>query len=296
MPSHPSWKGHLRISLVSVPLVAYTASTGGGGRGVTLNQLHAECKSRIQYKKVCPIHGEVPSDEIVSGYEFAKNQYAIIDPDEIDSLRPASDKSLNVDAFVSADAIDPIYFAGQTYYLLPDGSSAQKPYTLLRQSLAEEHVQAVGKVVISSRERLVCVRATGKLLMMEVLQYAHQLKQPAEFEESVHEVSGSPQEVKLTKSLLQAMKSKTLDIAEYHDDSALQLRELIDAKIEGREVAVPAATAPAPTVINLMEALKASVEQVKVPKRPTARQSAMEMTPRARARRTVPPSRRKKSG
>jgi len=96
--------------------------------------------------------------------------------------------------------------------------------------------------------------------------------------------------------LLQAMKSKTLDIAEYHDDSALQLRELIDAKIEGREVAVPAATAPAPTVINLMEALKASVEQVKVPKRPTARQSAMEMTPRARARRTVPPSRRKKSG
>jgi len=109
-------------------------------------------------------------------------------------------------------------------------------------------LHAIGKVVISSRERLVSVRAKGKLLVMDVLQYAHQLKEPGEFEESLSEVTGSPQEVKLTKSLLHAMTSKTLDLADYHDESALQLRELIAAKIDGREVATSTAPAPAPTV------------------------------------------------
>ena len=102
MPSSRSvWSGYIRFGLVSFPVKAYTAASSGGG-GIQLNQLHAECHSRIQYKKTCPQHGEIPSDQIVSGYQFAKDQYVVIDPDEIEKLRPKSEKDIAVMAFLTA--------------------------------------------------------------------------------------------------------------------------------------------------------------------------------------------------
>src|SRR5262245_59549151 len=116
----PSWSGSIRLSLVSVPVKGYTAVEAEKAR-ISLNQLHEECNSRIRYKKTCPIHGEVPNDEIVMGYEYGDDQYAIIDPSEINNLRSERDRSVTVDKFVPPDEIDPMYFTGQTYYLLPDG-------------------------------------------------------------------------------------------------------------------------------------------------------------------------------
>jgi len=100
-----SWKGFIKLSLVSVPVKGYTATSSGGGQ-IRLNQLHEECNSRIKYQKVCPIHGEVPNDEIVMGYEYAKDQYAVIDPSELDKLRSESDRAVNIDRFVSPDEPD----------------------------------------------------------------------------------------------------------------------------------------------------------------------------------------------
>src|SRR6266446_1515260 len=120
MAARSSWKGFLKLSLLSVPVKAYTA-TAGGGSEIHLNQIHAECNSRIQYKKVCPIHGEVKSDEIVSGYEYSKGQYVLIDTDELGKLRTEDDKAINIDTFINAEALDPIYYQGKTYYLIPDG-------------------------------------------------------------------------------------------------------------------------------------------------------------------------------
>ena len=154
MPARPSWKGHLRLSLVTVPVKAFTASNSSKGE-VRLNQLHAECNSRIQYKKTCPIHGEISTAEIVSGYEYSKGQYVVIDPDELDQLRTKSDKAISIDAFISADEIDPVYHAGRTYYLLPSEPIAQKPYSLIVQAMEEEQQVAIAQVVISSREQLV---------------------------------------------------------------------------------------------------------------------------------------------
>ena len=108
----PTWKGHLRLSLVTIPLEAYPANSPGPA--VPLNQLHEECGSRIRYKKTCPIHGEVETDEIVSGYQYARGQYVIIEPDELDQLRSERDKSINVDRFVPAGSIDPAYHSGRT--------------------------------------------------------------------------------------------------------------------------------------------------------------------------------------
>src|SRR6476660_8038642 len=118
MAARSSWKGFIRLSLVSVPVKAYTATTSGGG-AISLNQIHVDCHSRIKYQKTCPIHGELSSDAIVSGYEFAKGQFVVINPDEIDKLRSESDKAVQIDAFVSPEIIDPVYFSGKNYYLVP---------------------------------------------------------------------------------------------------------------------------------------------------------------------------------
>ena len=123
MAARSSWKGFLRLSLVSVPVKAYTAAASGGGE-IHLNQLHAECHSRIQYKKTCPLHGEVKAEEIVSGYEYSKGQYVIVDTDELSKLRTEDDKAIKVNAFIAPDDLDPIYQTGKTYYLVPDGPVA----------------------------------------------------------------------------------------------------------------------------------------------------------------------------
>src|SRR6476620_1903462 len=140
----PSWSASIRLSLVSVPIKGYTALEAEKVR-VSLNQLHEECHSRIRYKKTCPIHGEVPNDEIVMGYEYGDNEYAIVDPREVDQLRTAKDKAINIDRFVKPEQIDPIYYSGQTYYLLPDGKNGQKPYSVLQTAMATENVVGIAQ-------------------------------------------------------------------------------------------------------------------------------------------------------
>src|SRR5213594_1891857 len=127
MAARSTWEGYLKLNLVSVPVKAFSANTAGGGR-IGFNQIHAKCHSRIRYKKVCPIHGEVSNDEIVSGYEYAKGQYVLIDPEELSKLRPGSDKTINIDVFIRPEDLDPMYFTDRTYYLAPDGKVGQKPY------------------------------------------------------------------------------------------------------------------------------------------------------------------------
>ncbi|MFO1019672.1 MAG: Ku protein [Planctomycetales bacterium] len=185
MALHASWKGHLRLSLVSLPLQAFTVNAGSSGSEISFHQLHKPCKNRIQYRKFCPVHGEVSQDEIVSGYEIEKDHYVVLDPKEIDALRDSKDESINIEGFVSPDTIDPRYLAGQAYYLVPDGNGGEKPFELIRRGLEEEHLHGIGRFVISRRQRLVRLRATSKLLLLDVLHYSSELK-PAEDFESTH--------------------------------------------------------------------------------------------------------------
>lgn len=264
MPSHAAWKGYLRVSLVSIPVAAFTAASRHTARGIELNQLHETCKSRIRYKKVCPIHGEVSSDEIVSGYEYAEGQYAVIDKAEIEELRLPGDKSLAVDSFVPGDSIDPVYLAGQTYYLTPDGPVGEKPYALFREALEEEQLHAVGKVVISRRERLVRVRASGALLAMDVMQFEAETKPRSAFEDEAPTAPAAAHEKKLTKSLLEAMSVEAFDPSQYKDDYVERVTELIQAKVQGHELVSPPPEEE-PSVINLMDALRESVKRISKP-------------------------------
>ena len=256
-----AWKGFIRLSLVSVPVKAYTA-TSSAGSAISLNQLHAECGSRIKYQKTCPIHGEVGSDEIVSGYEFSKGQYVVIDTDEVQKLRSEDDKAIKIDSLVPADRIDPVYYSGKTYYLIPDGPVGQRPYALIQQSLADDGLQAVAQVVLSGKEQLVLLRPIDQLIAMSVLEYDADVKKPAAFEDELVKSELPQEELKLTKTLLNAYVKEDFDLAAYKDVYTERLAQLIESKVEGKELVSPPSS-DEPQVINLMEALKMSVAQVK---------------------------------
>jgi DNA end-binding protein Ku len=280
----PSWSGSIRLSLVTVPVKGYTALEAEKAR-ISLNQLHEECHSRIKYKKTCPIHGEVPNDEIVMGYEYEDDKYAIIDTDEINKLRSPADRAVTIDRFVSPEQIDPIYYSGQTYYLLPDGKQAPKPYAVLQAAMKKENVVGIGQVVISNREQLVVVRPIDRLLAISVLHYDASIRPTAAFDDDLAETDVSAQEVKLAKMLIDTTKVEDPALDEYENIYNDRLEALVQAKIAGEEIATPAAEESRLPVINIMDALKASLER-KAPRRPGSKKPLQPRTRRAKRRKT----------
>jgi DNA end-binding protein Ku len=252
-----SWKGFLRLSLVSVPVQAFNAEESGSGRGaISLHQLHDKDHSRIRYVKVCPVHGEVTSDEIVSGYEIAKDEYVVIEPKEIEALRTPAEKAINLESFIAPGTIDATYFDGRTYYLVPDGEGGVKPYTVLHRAMEKQNRWAVGQAVMFGREHLILVRPYEGLLSMEMLHYADEVRRPQDF--PIAEAKVSAAELQLAETLIKASTAKKFDIGKYQDEYTHKLRMLIDAKVEGREIVAPPSEEE-PAVVNLMDALRASV-------------------------------------
>jgi DNA end-binding protein Ku len=259
MVPRSSWKGYLRLSLVSVGVQAVNAAEQGDG-DLRFHQLHAKCHSRIRYQKVCPVHGEVSNDEIVRGYEYAKGQYVIIDDDEVERLRSDSDRAIQIDTFVAPGAIDPVYFEGRTYYLLPDGSMSVKPYAVLLRALQQEKRWGIGQAVLFGREQLVLIRPLAHLLGLEVLHYESQVRPESLFDEQFPAAAATKEEVRLAAKLIEASTRPKFDLGHYHDEYANKVRALIDAKVAGQEIVAPPAEEEAP-VINLMDALRKSVAQ-----------------------------------
>lgn len=258
VPSRTSWKGFLKLSLISVPVKAFTANDTSGE--VSLNQLHKGCNSRVKYQKVCPEHGELKSDNIVSGFEYQKDQYVVIDPDEIDKLRTKTDRAVSIDGFIPLDAVDGLYFAGKTHYLIPDGVAGERPYALLRNGMIENGVAAIAQVVMTGREQLVLLRPHGKLIVMTGLYYPARVKKPVEFEDEVQDIEFKPEEVALTNTLIGASKIGAFDLDRYSDTYVTKLKKVIDLKVAGQEV-VQAPDHEEPKILNLMDALKKSVAE-----------------------------------
>jgi DNA end-binding protein Ku len=259
MAARPSWKGHLRLSLVAVPVEAYTAAAPGKGE-VHLNQLHEPCHSRIRYVKTCPVHGEVPNDEIVYGYEYAKDQYAVLEPGERESFRQQGERAMTIDRFIPLDTIDPIYYSGRNYYLLPDGGAADKPYRVLCEAMHREERCALGQLVISGREELALVRPVESVLTMSLLNYVTQVKPLADFVDEVGEGRVSADELRLARTLIEQTSADEPGLEKYEDTYTQRFKEAIEAKIAGKEVITSAAEEEVP-VVNLMDALRKSLKQ-----------------------------------
>jgi len=258
MPPRTSWKGFIKLSLVSVPVKAFTANDPGAQ--IRLNQLHCECNTRIAYKKVCPVHGEVSNDQIARGYEHAKGQYVVIEDEELEKLRTKSDHSVNIEGFVAPDALDPVYHAGRTYYLLPDGAVGQKPYRLLVRGMQENGVHALAQVVISQREQLVLLRPMEDMLAMTILSHQAKVKPADRFRDEIEDSECTPEELQLASMLINASRLNDFDYGSYTDRYVQKLTELIQLKVQGQDV-VQAEDVEEPKIINLMEALKQSVAE-----------------------------------
>ncbi len=258
MPLRTSWKGFIKLSLVSVPVKAVTANASGAQ--IRLNQLHCDCNSRIAYKKVCPVHGEVSNDQIARGYEHAKGQYVVIEDEELEKLRSKGDHSVNIEGFVAPDALDPVYHAGRTYYLLPDGAVGQKPYRLLLRGMEESQVHALAQVVISQREQLVLLRPVDGMLAMTVLNHEAKVKPADQFRDEVEDAECTAEELQLARMLIDASRLQEFEYGSYTDRYVEKLTELIQLKVQGQEV-VQAEDVEEPKIINLMEALKQSVAE-----------------------------------
>ena len=282
MAPRSSWKGFIKLSLVSVPVKAFTATNTS--EEVRLNQLHKECNTRVKYQKVCPEHGELSNDQIVSGYEFTKGQYVVIDPQEVSKLRKESDKSISISGFVRPEDVDPIYYAGRTYYLLPEGVAGGKPYALLHKGMSDANVHAIATVIIAGREQLVLLRPMENVLVMTILNYAKKVKAIDEFSRELEEQEMSDEEKALTSTLISASFVEDFKIGSYKDEYIGNLGKLIKLKVDGKEI-VEAVEHEEPKIINLMDALKKSVAEAKA-------SAGKKMAPSAATKKT----RKKKSG
>jgi DNA end-binding protein Ku len=265
MPPRPTWKGYLKVSLVNIPVKVYPATESSAT--ISFNQLHSECQSRINYKKWCPkCERDVTQAEIVKGYEFEKGRFVVIDEEDVAKVRTESTKVINLVQFAGGDEIDPMY-VDKAYYLVPDGAMANDAYAVMRDGM--EGKVGVGKVAIHGREYLVAVKPHKQGLVMYTLHHAAEIRTIEQIDE-LREVRGKvgPAEMKLAKQVIESFEGP-LDLADYKDEYQEGLQKIIDAKIAGEEVTVPAEEAP-PKVVDLMEALRRSLEQVSAGKKKTA--------------------------
>jgi DNA end-binding protein Ku len=261
MASRTSWEGYLKLNLLSIPVKAYNAAASGGGK-IGFHLIHATCHSRIRYEKVCPEHGEVPDDEIVKAFEFAKGQYVVVDDADREKLLPEDDKAIAIDTFIRPGDLDPIYYGDRSYYLVPDGRVAQKPYAVLQRVMAERGRYAVAQMVMSGRGQVVLVRPVEGLLAMTVLNYDEEVKKPAEFADDVPDVAVAAKEMELAESLVDASTAKRFDFSDYKDEYTEKLTAMLEAKSSGKKV-VRARREDEPAVLNLMDALRQSLARAK---------------------------------
>jgi len=264
MPARPTWKGYLKISLVNIPIKVFPATDAAAT--LSFNQLHAVCQTRIQQKRWCPkCECEVPNTDIVKGYEFEKGRYVVIEEEDLQKVRVESTRVINLEKFTEDTAIDPIYLE-RPYYLAPDGPVARDAFAVIREGM--KGMAGIGKVALYGREYLVKVQPREKGLVMYTLRHAAEIRSMDAIDELADmPVTVKPDEVKLAKQVMATFEGE-VDLDTYKDEYQVGLREIIDAKIEGREIIAQEVEAP-PKVVNLMEALRKSLDTISTNKKKT---------------------------
>ncbi|HEY7819086.1 MAG TPA: Ku protein [Vicinamibacteria bacterium] len=252
----PTWKGFLKLSLVNIPVRMYPASRS---EALSFNQIHKVCNSRIRYDKRCPsCDRSVGMDEIVKGYEYAKEQYVILDEEDFSKVRLESTRSIQIVQFVQRNEIDPLYYHG-SHYLVPDGPVAIESFATIRSAAEETDRVGLARVVMNGKEQAVAVRPRENAFVMSSLYYADEVRPLAGIEELETKPKVNPEELKLATQLINAI-TRPFNPEELKDNYREKLLEIIKAKAEGQEIVAPPEVETG-KVINLMEALKSSLEQ-----------------------------------
>src|SRR5882724_343998 len=265
MAARPTWKGYLKISLVNIPVKVFPATDAAAT--LSFNQLHGECQTRIQQKRWCPkCEKEVANTDLVKGFEFEKGRYVVVDEEDIQKVRVESTRVINLEKFTDDTSIDPIYLE-RPYYLAPDGPVAREAFAVIREGMKGK--AGIGKVALYGREYLVKVQPREQGLIMYTLRHANEIRSMDAIDELTEMPEKvRPEEVKLAKQVMGTFAGD-VDLDTYQDEYQVGLREIIDAKIEGREIVTPEVEAP-PKVVNLMEALRKSLDSIGAKKKPAA--------------------------
>jgi DNA end-binding protein Ku len=252
------WKGSVTFGLVNIPVRLYSAVQE---KSLKFHMLHAEDGGRIKYQRVCAICGkEVAWDDIVKGYEYSKDHYVHFTDEELQAVDLDSIKAIDVVNFVPLEDIDPVYF-NKTYYIVPEPSGL-KAYRLLQQALEAEEQVGIAKIALREKEHLATVRLKDDVFVLETMHWPDEIRQPA-FEELEKKVTVRDPEVKMARQLIQQL-SADFEPDEFTDEYRTRLGQLVEQKIEGQEITVAAEPEEEPTkVVDLMDALKASVEEAK---------------------------------
>ena len=250
------WTGHLRLSLVNVPVRLYPATTSE--RRIELNQIHEPSGQRIRYQKIVPGIGPVEDEDITKGYEYEKGKYVLLDQDEIDDLKLESKQTIELVRFVEPEAIDTRYFE-KPYYLMPDGEMAEEGYVVIQKALQQANKIGVGQLILRGHGNIVAIKPFERGLLLEILRHANEVKSATKLFEEIPSVKVDKEALELAVELMERKAGK-FEPEKLKDEYAEAVWELINAKIEHRAPEIVTAAPTGAKVINIMDALKKSVQ------------------------------------
>lgn len=274
------WKGHIRLALVSFPVRLYAATTST--ERISLHRIHKETHERVRIQNVVPDEGPVERDDIVMGYEYDRDKYVPVTEDELDAIQVESKHTIDLNRFVDLSAIDPIYF-DKPYFIAPDGDIATEAFVTIRDALRAAKKVALGQIVLSKRERIVAIQACGDGMLLETLRFADEVRESNAYFEDIEDVSVSRDQVEMAQSLIKA-RSGPFEPDTFVDHYQAELKKLIDAKLKGKQTGpTKESKAKSSNVINLMDALKASLDDKEPAKGGTKSKAASGRTRKAAA-------------
>lgn len=279
MALRASWKGHLRLSLVSCPVRLYNATAAG--KRVSFNLLHGETNNRVRMVPHDPERGAVDRSELVRGYEYERDRYVVVSDEDLAKVKLESSEIIDIERFVDADEADMIYFESP-YYLAPDGAVAEETFRVIRDAMSKKNKIALSRIVLSSREHLIAMSVRSKGIMVTTLRTADEVRADEPYFADIRDEAPEPELVELAEQLIEK-KSGPFDPSSFHDRYQDALLDLVKAKIKGEEPVV----AKAPErgkVINLMDALKRSVGEAEERKPPATSRPAAATRPASGSR------------
>jgi len=252
------WNGSISFGLVNIPIGLALATQRSD---VAFRTLHRECGTPIKQKRWCPLHErEVEADELVKGWEVAKGEFVIVEEADLESVALQRSQAIDILRFVKLADVDPVFF-DRTYYLAPAASEAQRrPYVLLLRAMQESGMAAVGKFVLWGKENLCLIRPQGDTLAMETLFFADDVRSKSEIEEAVEATEVKKAELALAGQVIESLVGEW-NAADFENEYRRDLKAMLEAKLAGQEITRPE-PAPETPVVDLMEALRRSVEDV----------------------------------
>ena len=271
------WKGALSFGLVNIPVGLYPATSD---KSIHFNQFEEGTSDRIRYKKVNERTGqEVPQDRIVRGFDLGGGEYVVLSDEELETAEPKKSRQIEISDFVGLSDIDPVYFRS-SYYLAPEGAGADKAYALLRQAMADAGKVAIATLVMRNKEYLVAIRPEEDALALHTMYFADEVRSPDRDLELPDTGDVSDRELSMAQLLIESMESEW-DPARYHDTYREKVEALVEEKRNGHEIVVQAGPEPPAKVVDLMDALNASIAAAARPgAKSTKRATAAKRAPR----------------